>query len=211
MNILLIANGEIKDYEHIKRCINDYDTIYCCDGGIKHFKNLGLSPDVIVGDFDSASEIAFEKYIKTGAKIYKFSSEKDYTDTELGLRKAIEDGATNITIIGGMGRRFDHALANAHILAYALEKGVAARLVDEHNDIVLIDKELEIAGSKGDVLSLIPLTTEVVGVTITGVKYPLHNKTLKIGSSFSVSNEITEETVKISLSSGLLFVMKAWD
>ena len=100
MNVLLIANGEIKDYEHMKRYTVGYDAVYCCDGGVRHFEALGISPDVIVGDFDSATEAAFEKYVSVGAKIFKFPSEKDCTDTELALRKAIEDGAASITIIG---------------------------------------------------------------------------------------------------------------
>ena len=211
MNALLITNGEIKDYGYMKRYISNYDAVYCCDGGVRHFEALGISPDVIVGDFDSAEEAAFEKYVNAGAKIFKFPSEKDCTDTELGLRKAIEDGATNITVIGGIGKRFDHSLANAHILAYALEKSVTAKIVDEHNEIVLIDKETTIEGSKGDIISLIPLTTEAACVTVTGVKYPLADRTLKIGSSFSVSNEMVDNTAKISLTSGLLFVMRSWD
>ncbi|MCL2873449.1 MAG: thiamine diphosphokinase [Defluviitaleaceae bacterium] len=213
MNVLLIANGEIKDYEYTKRFVSEYDAVYCCDGGIKHCEQLGLFPNVIVGDFDSSLESSFDKYIKTGAEIFKFPSEKDFSDTELGLIKAVEDGATNITILGGLGKRFDHALANAHILMYALENRVTARLVDEHSEIVLINKEISINGKPGDIISLIPLTTEVVDVTITGVKYPLSNKTLKAGSgiSFSISNVIVNKTANISLSSGLLFVILARD
>jgi thiamine pyrophosphokinase len=211
MKALLIANGEINNYEKIKQYIKGDETVYCCDGGIRHFEKLSMSPDIIMGDFDSAQESAFAQYIKSGAKIFKYPTEKDNTDTELALIKAIDDGASEITIIGGTGGRFDHTLANAHILLNALKKGVKARLVDELNEIMLIDKETSIIGNTGDIISLIPLTTEAVGVTITGVKYPLYDRTLKIGSSFSISNVMIAEEVKISLKSGLLFVIKAID
>jgi len=211
MNVLLIANGEVRDYEYIKHFIKGYGRVYCCDGGVRHCEKLSLFPNVIVGDFDSSSEIEFDKYVELGAEIFKFPAEKDCTDTELCILKAIDDGAKSIIILGGLGKRFDHALANAHILKHALENNVAAKLIDEHSEIFLIDKEAQVKDRVGGTISLIPLTTEAKGVTITGVKYPLFNHTLKVGSSFSVSNFITENIVNVSISSGNIFVIIARD
>ena len=82
---------------------------------------------------------------------------KDETDMELGLDFAVELGADDIVIFGGIGSRFDHTLANAHLLLRLLKKGVRARLVDEKNCVELINNSIVLEGQQGDLVSTIPL------------------------------------------------------
>lgn len=110
------------------------------------------------------------------------------------------------------GTRVDHSVANINILKIPLEKDIKARIIDEHNEIQLINKETILQkNNKFKYVSIIPLTTEVTGVTLKGFKYPLKNYTLTIGNSLGVSNEQIANKAKISLDKGILIVIKSID
>lgn len=94
----------------------------------------------------------------------------------------------------------------------AIEKGIKAKIIDEHNEIELINKETTVKkDDKYKYISIIPLTTEVTGITLKGFKYLLDNYTLKIGNSLGISNEQIENEGKISLKEGILIVIKSID
>ena len=93
-----------------------------------------------------------------------------------------------------------------------LEKGIKARIINEKNEIELINKTVKIEkNSYFKYISLIPLTTEVKGVTITGMKYSLKNYKLTIGNSLGVSNEQIEKIAKIEIKDGILILIKSRD
>lgn len=118
----------------------------------------------------------------------------------------------NITIIGAIGTRLDHTIANFHILKQAIEKNIKTKLINENNEIELIDKPIKLKkDSKYKYISLIPMTTEVIGVTLKGFKYPLEDYTLSIGNSLGVSNEQIEEEAEIIIEQGILIVIKSID
>src|SRR5699024_3494730 len=150
----------------------DADCIICCDGGMHHAKALGITPDYIVGDFDSVRPEVLEEYRNMGISIRQFPTHKNETDMQLGMLLALELGATELVLIDGIGDRFDHTLANAHLLLYLLKKGVRGILVNEKNRVELIDKEVTLHGQAGDLVSTIPLSMLVEGVTLEGLEYP---------------------------------------
>ncbi len=211
MKVIIFSNGLIHDYNFIWNNILQEDIIICCDGGIKHTKKLNIIPHYILGDLDSAPKDLVEYYKGLNVKFKKFNSEKDETDTEIGINFAIELGAVHIDLYGCMGTRFDHTLSNAHNLMIALNKNVNARIINEHNSITLINKSIILLGKKGQTISLIPLTTEVTGITTTGLKYPLNNATLTIGASRGISNIVEDDTAQITIKSGYLFVIQTTD
>lgn len=212
MKAIIFAGAEIRDYSFCETYIEEDDIIICCDGGVCHTKRLGILPHYIVGDFDSAPPKILEEYRALGVQIQQFPTQKDETDMELGLNLASRLGATDIVIMGGIGSRFDHTLANAHLLLRLLKKGIRARLVNEDNCVELIDKPIHISGEKGDLISMIPLSMEVTGITLEGFAYPLLNKTLTIDDDIiAVSNVMLGEEAKISLKTGYLFVIRAKD
>ena len=88
---------------------------------------------------------------------------------ELGIILALELGATDLVLFGGIGDRFDHTLANAHYLLSLLKKGVRARLVDDKNCVEVIDQHLTLHGKVGDLVSTLPLSMEVTGITLQGL------------------------------------------
>lgn len=212
MKFVIIGNGDIKDYSLLKKYLLLNNTIIvCCDGGLRHIFNLNIIPNYIIGDFDSAPLEIINYYKQKCIPFLEFPPKKDKTDMEIALDFAIEKKAEKIFIFGGIGSRFDHTLANAHILVSALKNGIDAKLINENNIISVIDKEISIKGKKGDLISLIPLTTEVNGVTTSNLEYELNKHTLKIGSSIGVSNVFKEENIYIKIDKGLLLVIQSID
>lgn len=212
MRAIIFAGAEIEKYDFCKEYIRKEDIIICCDGGMKHTRALRLTPDYILGDFDSCQKEDLEYYQKKGVPIKTFPTKKDETDMELGLDFAIELGAKDIILFGGIRSRFDHTLANAHLLLRLVKKGIRGRLVDEKNCIELIDKKIILHGKKGDLVSTIPLSMEVTGITLKGFAYPLTDHTLALDDEIvAVSNVMLQQECEISIKSGYLFVIKAKD
>ncbi len=211
MKAFIVGSGNIVEYDRFFEYSRMSDFLICCDGGMKHFFECGLVPDVIIGDMDSAEPKYVEHFLKLGVKFEKFPIEKDFTDMELGVLFAVEKKVSEIFIFGGIGSRFDHTLTNAHILKKALDNGILAWLIDEKNKICLIDKKTAFFGAKGDLISLIPFTTKVFGVTTKGLYYPLENAVMEIGNSLGVSNVMLSDECEISLDDGILFVVMARD
>ncbi len=215
MKALIIGNGSVFKYDTLLEYVDISDYFICCDGGIKYFYECGIVPNIIIGDLDSA-EKKYVDYFKNKNVLFKtFQPEKDFTDMELSLLYALdlchEFKFDEIFIFGGIGTRFDHSLANAHILRKALDRGVLAWLIDENNKICLVDKHIKLSGRKNDLISLIPFTTEVFGVTTKGLYYSLFDTSMKIGDSIGISNVMMCEECEIFVREGILFVILARD
>ena len=212
MKVIIFGGAPIRDYSFCEAYMKDADTVICCDAGMAHAKALGIDPDYIVGDFDSTAEDVLEYYKEKHTPIRQFPTRKDETDMELGIFLALELGATDMVLFGGIGDRFDHTLANAHYLLSLLKKGIRARLVDDKNCVEVIDKHLTVHGKVGDIVSTIPLSMEVKGITLKGFSYPLADFDLPLDDDYiAVSNVLTEETATIDIKEGYLFVILAKD
>lgn len=171
-----------------------------------------MIPDYILGDFDSIDKKVLEKYKTQKIKINELKPEKDFTDTEEAINLAIKLKSSEFVIIGAIGTRIDHVLANINVLKIALDNNIKAKIINEHNEIELINNELIIEKNNlYKYISIMPLTTQVEGITITGMKYPLENYTLTIGNSLGVSNEQIEKKAKIKIKDGILIVIKSRD
>lgn len=213
MNTLIITGGKInKNFAKKYLKSNKYDIIIAVDKGLETIDYLKLEPQYILGDFDSVNTKILEKYKTQNIKIIKLNPEKDLTDTHSAIDLALEIKSTEITILGAIGTRLDHTMANIHILKQALDKNIKAKIVNEKNEIELINKEIII--KKDDnykYVSIIPLTTQVTGITIEGMKYIINDYTLSIGDSLGVSNEQIDKEAKISIKTGILVVIKSKD
>ena len=212
MKAVLFAGAAITDYSFCEKYLQNADWIICCDGGMHHAKALGITPDYIVGDFDSVRPEVLEEYRNMGISIRQFPTHKNETDMQLGMLLALELEATELVLIGGIGDRFDHTLANAHLLLYLLKKGVRGILVNEKNCVELIDKEVTLYGKAGDLVSTIPLSMQVEGVTLEGLEYPLVDYDLALDDKLvAVSNVMTGTEAKVKIRKGYLFVMQTRD
>ncbi|MFV0342229.1 MAG: thiamine diphosphokinase [Anaerocolumna sp.] len=214
MNVLLLTGGRVSipfATEYIKDL--KYDKVIAVDSGLMYAKELNLSPDYIVGDFDSVDQKVYKEYTSSSAKILQFNPEKDATDTELALDLCLELMAEEVYILGASGSRIDHTLANIHLLYRMLKKNVKTYIIDEWNKVYLMDNQLKLSKDKlhGSYVSLLPFMEVVTGLTLRGFKYPLTNYTMKPYYSLGVSNEMIDDTADIILQTGILIVIEARD
>ena len=210
---LIVSGGNVEEEEitHIYKN-NKFNYIIASDGGLKILDKLNILPNYIIGDFDSIDKEVLNKYTDSNIEIRKLNPEKDYTDTHMALKLAIELKSKDITILGAIGTRMDHTIANIHILREAIEKDIQCKIINNNNEIKLINKTTIISkNDKYKYISLIPITTTVEGVTLTGFKYSLLNDSLKVGQSIGISNEQMDNKGIIDLKSGILILIQSKD
>jgi thiamine pyrophosphokinase len=189
------------------------DYLIGADKGAEFLVAHGFRPDLSLGDFDSVAADRIPAIREASGQFQSFDAvRKDWTDTEIAFNEAISRGFTHIAIVGGLGSRFDHALANVHLLFKALTHGCEATLTDDHNEIRLCSGECKLqADSRYPYVSLLPLTPSVTGISLTGFRYPLENATISIGESIGISNVLIEPAGTIRLASGILLVIRSRD
>lgn len=210
---LIISGGDL-DLEFLKTFIKNkkIDYIIAVDSGLEKLDSINLFPNYIIGDFDSIKTNILKNYENKDIEIIRLNPEKDFSDTHMALKLAIELKSNEVYILGALGKRIDHAIANIHILKEALDNKIKCKIVDNKNEIQVLTKGVNnIEKSKYKYISLFPLTTQVKGITLEGFKYPLNNVTLNIGHSIGVSNEIINEDAKIYINDGILLVIKSND
>ena len=214
-DILIVSGGRIEDafvLGLLKK--NNYQTMIACDSGMEFFWRNKICPDLILGDFDSADSCVADAFRARGdVRLEQFPSEKDWTDTELALRRALELSPGRIDLVGATGTRLDHVLGNLQLLAIGAQEGVPVFLMDPHNRIRLIERPLSLKKKEqyGKFVSLIPHGGPVYGLTLKGMKYPLDGATLTPDVSLGISNEIVDDEAYISFSAGRLFVLETMD
>ncbi|NLP14444.1 MAG: thiamine diphosphokinase [Clostridium sp.] len=211
MYAVVVSSGSIIDYSYYDKFFDKAGFIVCADGGAAHLKKMGFIPDVLVGDFDSIDTEHLQYYREKKVEIFKYPKEKNMTDTELAVDVAIDRGCRDIVIIGGTGTRLDHMLSNIFLLKKILDRGVIGRVVNEHNEIFLTADSVEVVAQEGYSLTLLPLTEKVEGITTKALYYPLRGETIEMGSSRGVSNKFVADKAQISITSGILAVIKSRD
>jgi len=211
----VLISGGILDEQFVLEQINlDEDYIIGIDSGVEFLYRQGITPDYIVGDFDSlASEIVAYYKEHTHIPVQKLNIEKDASDTEEGVRLAISLRFQEILILGATGSRMDHVWANVQALTIAKRASVSASIMDAHNKIYLIDGKTRIRKHEafGTFFSVFPLGGSVEQFSIEGAKYPLYNHNLCPYNSLCVSNQIEDREVVITFPQGLVIVMETRD
>ncbi len=210
MKTIIVLNGEILDYSLIQNYISNEDYTIVCDGGLKHCHGLNMIPNLILGDFDSVSPELLETF-NGKSEIIKYPKDKDFTDGELGVQKAIEIG-NEVIILGGFSYRgrIDHVFSNVFMMKALKEKGIKSKMVSENSEVYYLTDDIEINCTKKFV-SLIPISDEVEVKISTGLKYDLTNQIFTFGSSRSLSNEAVSEQIYISLKNGKALVTVSCD
>jgi len=187
------------------------DICIAADSGYKNARLLGADVQTIVGDFDSMSQEDKDS-IAAGTRIVTVPAEKDFTDTQLAVKTALENGATNIVIIGGLSGRLDHTLSNLAILQNLYENNIRATITDGANRIRYIKSSSDlIARSNFKYLSVISCDEKVKGVSVEGCKYPLKNATLSNKFQYAISNEILKNCALISVKKGGIYIVESAD
>jgi thiamine pyrophosphokinase len=208
---LIVAGGALGP-ETLRRIRPD-DFRIGVDRGALFLVLAGHPPHLALGDFDSVTAEEMAAIRAAAAELYACDPvDKDWTDTELAFREAVRRGFRQIAIVGALGSRFDHSLANVHLLRQAHEAGCELTIADDQNEIRLCAGRCRLeADEHYRYVSLLPLTPEVRGVTLEGFRYPLRDATLTLGWSPGVSNELAADAGTIEVADGLLLVIRSRD
>jgi thiamine pyrophosphokinase len=211
-NIIIVSNGRFGDPVFFQKKMASMENclIICCDGGARHLQELGLKPDIIIGDMDSIEPAQLKSYSTQGVKIIKYPTEKDFTDTELALDYAMGLEPTAVYIWGALGGRLDHTLANVFLLIKGKKASIKTYLIDEYCEAFVIDQEAAFSGAQGQAVSIIAITEKVVGITLKGFLYTIKNAALTMGESLGISNIINDACAIIRIQSGSLLVVHYW-
>jgi thiamine pyrophosphokinase len=199
------------------------DVVVAVDGALAFFDKVEAKTakririDHLVGDFDTISPEVLNKFKDDSqTEIHRFVPEKDNTDTDIAVDIALQlagEDEAQIMIIGALGGRTDHMLANLQMLEVIAGRGKEGVILDETNRIRLISGHLFLKRDQqyGKYISLVPVSRHLRGLTLRGVKYPLENKDVIRGRSLLISNEITSDTAEILLGEGLAYLIESRD
>ena len=209
--IILFANGDLPEPEQVLAKLSPEDLLIAVDGGLQHLTQHNLTPDLIIGDLDSADPTEVEKFRAQGIPVQKYPPKKDETDLELALDAALDKQPDIIWILGALGNRIDQSLANIFLLARDMTTGIDLRLIDGSREIFLIRDSGQIEGVPGERVSLLPLNCAVHGIHTQGLLYPLQGETLYPDRTRGISNELTDSTAQVTLESGLLLCTHAFN
>ncbi len=210
MKACIILNGEVKESSFIYEIIseNNYDYLICADGGANHLYNLNLVPDYILGDLDSINKSIISYYKEKGVKFKEFPKRKDETDTQLCIHLAKELGALEIHLLGALGGRIDHTIANINLMYYIKELGIKPVIKNSSEDIYIAkDEKIQIKGNCKDTISILPIKGDVEGITLKDLEYPLNDATIKYGNPIGISNVMKKDRFTVEIDSGSVIII----
>ena len=206
--VVIFANGQLPDLEAARALLRANDYIVAADGGANHLMEMGILPEIVIGDLDSVDEDTLFELTNAEVKIEQYPEDKDETDIELALRYAVDLRPSAILIVGALGGRLDQTLTNLSLLTDPTLPGIDICLDDGVEQVFFCRKQADIHGRSGDIVSLIPWHATVEGVTTEGLQWPLYSETLYPDKSRGVSNVMLTDEASIHIRSGLLLIVR---
>ena len=179
------------------------DLIIAADGGADNAAALGLTVDLVIGDLDSVSSAA----VARAKKVERHPEDKDETDLELALSAAVAAGTGSVTVVGTLGGRVDHALANLLVAAGDRWANLRIDLRIDGAQAWVVRDHVEIVAQVGDVVSLLAVGGRATGVTTTGLAWPLANAEVKPGVGLGLSNRMAAPKAEVVVNDGTLLVI----
>lgn len=183
------------------------DQVIAADGGANLCAAWRWPVHTVVGDMDSIAPDVAAQLQAQGVPFYVYPTDKDQTDLELALHLAVTIAPAEIVVAGALGARIDHTVGNLSLLALPHLAAVPTRIVDGCQTIWLVRDRLTVCGRPGDTLSLLPFGGDVGGVSVEGVRWPLHEADLPLGPSLTISNQLTQACATIAVRRGALLAV----
>ena len=208
MKTVIFANGELSDPLEAKALISGGDLIIAADGGSIHCETLGITPKLIIGDLDSIPKNILDKSTTSGIEIIRHEADKDQTDLELALLYALDASSEHVLILGGLGNRWDHSIANLLLAANHEFAHMQISFYSDGDWFFIVSDQLEISGVIGQTVSILPLGGDALGVSSIGLKWQLNNENLPHGSSRGVSNLLSSNKATITVQDGILLIIQ---
>ncbi len=208
--VVIFGNGKLS--KKFLQEIHEGDFTIGVDRAAHWLIRQGRVPDMAIGDFDSVTKEEFRQIKKSIKHIQQFSRDKDASDMELAVSRAIEKKPAEILIFGGTGSRMDHTMATLDLLALLLSARIPHRVVNETSRVRLVGKgrTILISGGEYKYVSILPYT-KTISLALSGFTYNLPKTTLVRGTTRGISNEIAGRKAVITIFSGKAWVVESKD
>ena len=209
MKAIVVAGGDAAPED--AALLPSADMVIAADSGAEWLDALGIRPDVLVGDMDSIDPGLLERLSNDGVTIERHPMEKDASDAELAVVRAVSDGCEDVVLIGALrGGRLDHELANLLLVADSRWRAHRLRIVSGSTTARAVHggERLELAGAAGDLVTLLSVNGDAWGVRTQGLRYPLAGESLGLGRSRGLSNQVDQPPASVSLERGTLLVIE---
>lgn len=208
MRAVVVADGEphAGDLGHAVTA----DLLVAADGGATWLVENGLRPHLLVGDLDSVALELVAELEATGTLVERHPTDKEASDAELAVERAFAAGADEVLLLGALGGRLDHELANLLLLADPAWSGRRLRIVRDGTVARAVHggSQLSLEAEPGALVTLVPVGGDAIGVRTHGLRYPLAGETLTMGRSRGLSNEVVGVPTSVSLQRGTLLVVE---
>ncbi len=202
---VIIGGGELEDIRFTQSLLQKEDFIICADRGYAYCASMGRKPDLILGDFDS-----YSGKLPQNCEVLHYPIEKDDTDTMLAVKESIRRGFEDVLLVGMLGGRLDHTLANIQTVVYSVQHGQKARIIEKDCRITAIrsGQTIRIPYVRGFHFSVFCHSDEAEGVTIEHAKYEIRNAKITNGFPIGVSNSfVPGEDAVVGVQKGILVIV----
>ena len=201
---VIIGAAQINNYQHLLTYLNPETDFYIvCDAGLNHISSLKITPDLIIGDFDS------HKNPELNIETIVLPHEKDDTDSVFALKTALQRGFKDFLFLGMLGNRFDHSLGNLYMLVKCHEEHVKALMIDDYSEFEIVSKTPVLIPDSFEYFSLINITGTARHITIKDALYTLDDAEIPVSYQYGVSNEVLKnKTASVTCNEGCLLLIK---
>lgn len=200
---MIVGGADIGNYAFLRGWLRAEDYVIFCDSGLRHMEALGAAPSLIVGDFDSHENPGLE------TETIVLPREKDDTDTFFAVKEAVKRGFEDFLLLGVVGARLDHTLANVSILLYLDSLGKKGRIIDDYSEMEIVSADPVSVSGVYPYFSLMNVSGIARGITVSGAKYPLSGAEIGCDYQYGVSNEVLPgQEAAVSVKEGRLLLIK---
>lgn len=206
--IAIVGSGTLS--EQFLKAIRKNDFIIGVDRGAAWLLEHGVTPHVAIGDFDSVNQKELSRIKKLIKHVEMYQAEKDFTDMELAVQYALKEKPGEVIIYGGSGTRADHTLGTFHLLEHFLRAGIAARLMDEHNEVCLVSGKQAVQKGGFRYISILPFS-ESATISLSGFLYEVSRLPLTRSMTRGISNEFAKNQGTIDVHEGIVWVIQSKD
>ena len=207
---IVVMGGVAPDVALAAALERDDVLVIAADSGAVHARSAGMEIDIAVGDFDSIPPALLEELEHNGVRVERHPVAKDETDLELAINVALREGAESITVVGGHGGRVDQSFANAFVIASPAYAHVSMHAVLDSALVSVVHGGggVTFDGCPGDIVTILPLHGDAIGVRTVGLEYRLDGETLSSGTTRGVSNVLLDRQATVSLDEGTVIVVR---
>lgn len=200
---VIVGGAVIEDYTAVRSYLREGDVYYFCDSGLRHREALGVTADLIIGDFDS-----WEKPEKE-TEVIVLPRKKDDTDTVFAVKEGIRRGFDDFLLLGASGQRLDHTLVNVYALLMLEEQGKHAVLVDDYSEMEVVGSRKAEIEDTFPYFSLVSIAGTARHVTIENAVFPLTDGEIRSSYQFATSNEVLPgKTASVRAGEGKLLLIR---